>query len=184
MKVEVKRRDDGMLEVHSPGVGLFRRSVQKGELVGAGQRFGALEVLSELTPLVLPKGFAGIVVEVQAHRRRAVGYRSVLFVLDPEGIAGASAHQEASASAASGLVFPSPMSGRFYLRPAPDQPAFVKVGDSLSEGTPLGLLEVMKTFNRITYSSADLPESARVKRVLVEDGADVEIDEALFELEP
>jgi acetyl-CoA carboxylase biotin carboxyl carrier protein len=182
MKVEVKRRDDGMLEVQSPGVGLFRRMVEKGALVGPGQRFGALEVLSELTPLIMPKGFAGVVVEVESHRRRAVGYRSVLFVLDPEGTAGAAANQEASATTASGLVFSSPMSGRFYLRPAPDRAAFVSVGDALSESTPLGLLEVMKTFNRITYGN-ELPANARVKRVLVEDGADVEIGEALFELE-
>lgn len=183
MKVEFNRRDDGMIEVHSPSAGLFRRDVKKGTLLGPGQHFGGLEVLSKVTPLVLPKGVAGVVVSVESHRRRPVGYRSVLFVLDPEGTGVASAAQEAEASAASGLVFPSPMSGRFYLRPAPDQPAFVKAGDALSEGTPLGLLEVMKTFNRITYGGGELPPSARIKRVLVEDGADVEIDEALFELE-
>lgn len=183
MKVEVKRREDGLLEVQSPSVGLFRRGVSKGALLGAGQRFGALEVLSELTPLVLPKGYAGVVVEAEEHRRRAVGYRSVLLVIDPEGTGATLAAQDESAAAAGGLVFASPMSGRFYLRPAPDQATFVKVGDTLSEGTPLGLLEVMKTFNRITYGGADLPDSAQVKRVLVEDGADVELDQALFELE-
>lgn len=43
----------------------------------------------------------------------------------------------------------SPIPGTFYRRPAPDQPAFKEVGDSVSAGDVIGLVEVMKTFHEI-----------------------------------
>jgi acetyl-CoA carboxylase biotin carboxyl carrier protein len=83
-----------------------------------------------------------------------------------------------------GPVFCAPVAGRVYLRPAPDKPAFVEVGDVVTRGTSLCLLEVMKSFNRIAYGGAHLPERARIVRLLVQDGADVNAGAALIELEP
>lgn len=40
----------------------------------------------------------------------------------------------------------SPLPGVFYRKPSPDQPEFVKEGDSVKAGDVIGLIEVMKNF--------------------------------------
>jgi len=44
----------------------------------------------------------------------------------------------------------SPIPGTFYRRSAPDQPVFREVGDVVSKGDVVGLIEVMKSFHEIT----------------------------------
>jgi acetyl-CoA carboxylase biotin carboxyl carrier protein len=88
----------------------------------------------------------------------------------------------AAASAVTGLVFRAPTSGRFYGRAAPDKPPFVSAGEELAPGATICLLEVMKTFHRVTYGGAGLPERARVERVLVADGDDVSAGDPLLAL--
>ena len=78
----------------------------------------------------------------------------------------------------------SPLSGRFYARPSPDRPDFVKPGDEITTGQSVALLEVMKTFNRLAYGGPGLPDRARVRAVLVRDEADVEAGTPILELEP
>ena len=43
----------------------------------------------------------------------------------------------------------SPIPGTFYRKPAPDQPPFREVGDKVSKGDTIGLVEVMKTFHEV-----------------------------------
>jgi acetyl-CoA carboxylase biotin carboxyl carrier protein len=76
-----------------------------------------------------------------------------------------------------GLVT-SPMVGVAYLGPEPAAPRFVKVGDIVSEGQNLALIEAMKTFNPIRA-----PKSGKVLRILIEDGQPVEFGEPLFILD-
>ncbi|UWQ19206.1 acetyl-CoA carboxylase biotin carboxyl carrier protein [Jannaschia sp. M317] len=63
----------------------------------------------------------------------------------------------------------SPMVGTAYLSAEPGAAAFVKVGDTVSEGQTLLIVEAMKTMNQIPS-----PRAGKVKRILVEDGAPVE----------
>ena len=72
----------------------------------------------------------------------------------------------------------SPMVGTVYLQPEPSAPAFVKVGDSVSEGQTLLIVEAMKTMNQIPA-----PKSGVVKRILVEDKAAVEYGAPLMIIE-
>ena len=65
------------------------------------------------------------------------------------------------------------MSGRFYSRPSPNEPAFVSAGDTVADGQNIGLLEVMKTFNRLVYQGDGLPDRATVERIVPNDGDDV-----------
>lgn len=74
-----------------------------------------------------------------------------------------------------GHVVRSPMVGTFYASPAPDQPAFVSVGQSVKAGETLGIVEAMKMFNPI---EADIAGS--VVAVLCESGQPVEYDQPLF----
>ncbi len=77
-------------------------------------------------------------------------------------------------------VFVAPSSGRFYTKPSPDKAPFASPGDVLKKGQAIGLLEVMKTFNRVLY---DGPEGVTLAEFLVEDGADVDDGDALFRFE-
>ncbi|KZM51666.1 acetyl-CoA carboxylase [Labrenzia sp. OB1] len=43
----------------------------------------------------------------------------------------------------------SPIPGTFYRKPSPDQPPFKEVGDIVSKGDTVGIVEVMKTFHEI-----------------------------------
>jgi len=72
----------------------------------------------------------------------------------------------------------SPMVGTVYMSPEPDAAAFVKVGDKVSEGDTLLIIEAMKTMNHIPA-----PKSGTVKRLLVEDGAPVEFGAPLMIVE-
>jgi acetyl-CoA carboxylase carboxyltransferase component/biotin carboxyl carrier protein len=88
-----------------------------------------------------------------------------------------------SAAEARGPVFAAPMSGRFYARPTPGDPPFVTVGETVQKGQTIGLLEVMKTFNRLVYDGPSLPDSAKVKTIVPEDGDEVVRGQVLIELE-
>ena len=73
---------------------------------------------------------------------------------------------------------PSPMVGTAYLQAEPEAPAFVKVGDAVTEGQTILIIEAMKTMNQIAA-----PRAGRVKRILVEDGQPVEFGAPLMILE-
>ncbi len=72
----------------------------------------------------------------------------------------------------------SPMVGTAYLAPEPGAAVFIKVGQQVSEGETLLIVEAMKTMNHIPS-----PKSGTVKRILVEDGAAVEYGSPLVILE-
>lgn len=73
----------------------------------------------------------------------------------------------------------SPIVGTFYERPSPDAAPFVKVGDSISKGKPLCIIESMKLMNEI---ESDF--SGTVVKCLVENGQPVEYGQALFAIKP
>lgn len=72
----------------------------------------------------------------------------------------------------------SPMVGTIYLQAEPGTPAFVRVGQQVSEGDTLLIIEAMKTMNQIPA-----PRSGTVKRILVEDGGPVEYGAPLMIIE-
>lgn len=69
----------------------------------------------------------------------------------------------------------SPMVGVAYLSPEPGAARFVGLGDTVSEGQTLMLIEAMKTFNPIRAS-----KSGKILHILIEDGQPVEFGEPLF----
>ncbi len=72
----------------------------------------------------------------------------------------------------------SPMVGTFYAASSPDAEPFVKVGQSVSVGEPVCIVEAMKMFNKV-----DAEVSGVVTKILVTDGEPVEFDQPLFEVE-
>ena len=81
------------------------------------------------------------------------------------------------------LAFRAPTDGVFYSRAAPDVPPFVSVGQRIQRGQPVGLIEVMKTFNQILYDGDSLPEQGTVKEIRVSDGEEVSAGQALIVVE-
>lgn len=72
----------------------------------------------------------------------------------------------------------SPMVGTAYLAPAPGARPFVEVGQQVSEGQTLIIIEAMKTMNQISS-----PRAGTVKAILVEDAQPVEFGEPLVVVE-
>lgn len=77
------------------------------------------------------------------------------------------------------ITIKSPIIGTFYRKPSPDKPVFVEVGDSISEGNVLCVIEAMKLFNEI-----ESEVSGKIVKVLVDDSSPVEFDQPLFLVDP
>jgi acetyl-CoA carboxylase biotin carboxyl carrier protein len=160
-----------------------------GEVLGPGEVCGELDVLGELHALMVPAGARGAVTFIAGERGRAkvaVQAGERIYGLDETaaGVASAVAHAGSATVAAGGLVFRAPIGGRYYARPTPGEPPFVTEGSQITAGQTVALLEVMKTFNRVRYGGGELPERARVLRVIPKDGDDVLGGDPLLTLEP
>jgi len=179
-------KDGATWIVRSPQPGWFEPAIAHGDAIAPGRTIGTLRVLDRRVQLVAPdvRGVATL----PSEGARAVGYGDVLVEVAAQAQATQASRESATLRElprveARGLVFRAPTSGRFYVRPAADKPPYITVGTELARGATVCLLEVMKTFNRVTYGGAGLPERARVKELLVADGADVNAGDALIVLE-
>ena len=77
------------------------------------------------------------------------------------------------------ITIKSPIIGTFYRKPSPDKPNFIEVGDSISEGSVLCVVEAMKLFNEIESEC-----SGKIVKILVDDASPVEFDQPLFLVDP
>jgi len=85
----------------------------------------------------------------------------------------------APAASANYITIKSPMIGTFYRSSSPETPVFAEVGDSITEGKVVCIVEAMKLFNEI-----ESEVSGRIVKVLVENATPVEYDQPLFLVEP
>jgi acetyl-CoA carboxylase biotin carboxyl carrier protein len=69
----------------------------------------------------------------------------------------------------------SPMVGTFYASPSPDEPPYVKVGDTVKQGDTLCIIEAMKMMNQI---EADV--NGVIKSIRVQNGDPIEYDQIIF----
>ena len=77
------------------------------------------------------------------------------------------------------VIVKSPIIGTFYRKPSPDKPSFVEVGQSITKGDVLCVIEAMKLFNEI---ESDF--SGKIVKILVDDQSPVEFDQPLFIIDP
>lgn len=87
--------------------------------------------------------------------------------------------EKPAAAAAKGLEIKSPMIGTFYRTSNPDAPPFVSVGDKVTKGQTVCIIEAMKLFNEI-----ESEVSGTIIKVMVENASPVEYDQVLFVVEP
>jgi acetyl-CoA carboxylase biotin carboxyl carrier protein len=89
--------------------------------------------------------------------------------------AGAAAGAAAADVVPEGELVRAPMVGTYYAAPSPDAEAFVSLGQRVSEGETMCIIEAMKMFNQIEAET-----SGTVVAILVENGQPVEFDQPLF----
>ncbi|MBI1899321.1 MAG: acetyl-CoA carboxylase biotin carboxyl carrier protein [Acidobacteria bacterium] len=147
------------------------------------------EEIRELIRLAQESGVAELEVQRGENRvriRLAVAPAALDFVVPPlqaqapplnsQPTQAAAAAKQAEVEAEANVLYvKSPIVGTYYESPAPGSPAFVKVGDQVSPGQVLCIIESMKLMNEI-----ESEVSGVVLRKLVENGRPVEYGEALF----
>jgi acetyl-CoA carboxylase biotin carboxyl carrier protein len=84
-----------------------------------------------------------------------------------------------AASGKKTLEIKSPMIGTFYRTANPESAPFVSVGDKVSKGQTVCIIEAMKLFNEI-----ESEVSGTIVKVMVENSSPVEYDQVLFVVEP
>lgn len=85
---------------------------------------------------------------------------------------------EAKPEAKRGNAIVSPMVGMFYAKPSPDEEPFVKVGDTVSEGDIVCIIEAMKMMNEIESEF-----SGKIVEICVSDGEPVEYGQPIMYVE-
>lgn len=91
----------------------------------------------------------------------------------------AAASAEPASSGKKTVDIKSPMIGTFYRSGNPDSPPFVSVGDKVSKGQTVCIIEAMKLFNEI-----ESEVSGTIVKVMTENASPVEYDQVLFVVEP
>jgi biotin carboxyl carrier protein len=188
--IAIVREDDGSpgtLIVASPVVGVADGSPRPGIYINPLDRILTISVLHERYVLRLPRDRQGRIVETFIENGiTPVPYNGPLVRIDPRAIGQEVAGMKTEAGAESSvksediLVVRAPTEGIFYRRPSPDQPPYVEEGSQVSTGTVLGLVEVMKCFNQVTYGGPGLPQAGVVEKILVEDSSEVDFGQELF----
>jgi acetyl-CoA carboxylase biotin carboxyl carrier protein len=119
----------------------------------------------------------GAPVIMAGHGMQALPYGTV-----PAGPAGLQGSAPPAAAPAppepKGHQLKSPMVGTFYRAPSPGAPPFVEVGQSVTKGQTLCIIEAMKLLNEIESDASGV-----VKSILVENGQPVEYGQPLFTIE-
>ncbi|MBV8549505.1 MAG: acetyl-CoA carboxylase biotin carboxyl carrier protein [Alphaproteobacteria bacterium] len=108
-------------------------------------------------------------------RNTIVAAATPVAVAAPAATAPAAGGAAAAGAAANGTPVKSPMVGTVYLSPAPNSPAFVKVGDTVKAGDTLLIIEAMKVMNPIKAQ-----QGGTVTAILVKDAQPVEFGETLL----
>ncbi len=117
---------------------------------------------------------------VQATAPAALPVAPVAAAPAPAPVAAAPAPAaEAPADDSKLITVKSPMIGTFYRASGPDKAPFANVGDTISKGSTLCIIEAMKLFNEI-----ESEVSGKIVKVLVDDASPVEYDQPLFLVEP
>ena len=143
-----------------------------------------LRKLKKLIDLVEESGIAELEItegeeKVRISRNNSTSAPAVATVTQvlPAAVAGATSAVAAPAEAPApeGHVLKSPMVGTYYRAPTPGAKAFVEVGQSVTEGDTVCIIEAMKLLNEI-----EADRSGVIKAILVENGQPVEYGHPLM----
>jgi acetyl-CoA carboxylase biotin carboxyl carrier protein len=77
------------------------------------------------------------------------------------------------------ITIKAPMIGTFYRSSSPDKPPFINVGDEITEGKVICIIEAMKLFNEV-----EAEVTGKIVKVLIDDVSPIEYDQPLFLVDP
>ena len=184
LPVLVAALPDGGTIVCAPKVGIWSAPPRNGSVVAAGSVVGRLTQLRHRFELVIPDGVAGRVeIQNRLDDLAPVAYGAPLFRIVATGPALAAVTtgrpQSSAQQDGDGLKVLAPTDGVFYRSPAKGARPYVVAGDRIATGQPVGLIEVMKTFNPIAYGGPELPDEAEVVELVAADEAEVRAGQLL-----
>lgn len=144
-----------------------------------------IEQIKELMDAMAERGTKRLAIkrkDYEIELERDCPHYSVSHIASPAAIEPAAAqtistHITASDSSenTTGVHVTSPMVGTFYSSPAPEEPAFVKVGDKVDPETIVCIIEAMKVMNEVKAGASGV-----IKEILVDNGHPVEFGTKLF----
>ncbi len=181
--------------VKSPAPGRYSHIPYRGSFIEPGQYTGQLQQLNTTYKLKMPPGISGVVSQALLNDQiEFVEYGQPLFRLSTEAGKFSSEHQkpaqapgitDESDRVPEGMVgVTSPTDGVFYMRPNPQSPPYATEGEEVVEGDVLGLVEVMKCFNKIKLNDLGGSQKGKIKKIFKDDAAEVKFGELLFIIEP
>jgi acetyl-CoA carboxylase biotin carboxyl carrier protein len=148
------------------------KAVNKSELSELSIKDGEFEITIKQNPLN-----GGQIVTYQQPQQAAP---QVMMAAPQQSAAPASESPAPAAAPASDklVTIKSPMIGTFYRSPKPGEPPFINVGDTVSVGQHICIIEAMKLFNEI-----ESEVSGKVVKILADEASPVEYDQPLFLVE-
>lgn len=123
--------------------------------------------------------YGDLKLSLKAGYRPAAPQSTVEYTYTPAPQPLTAADAMAVADEPDGHVVTAPMIGTFYVAPAPNEPPFVTVGDHVTEGQTIGIIEAMKIMNEIASD-----REGTVLEILAGDGQTVEYGSQLVRIEP
>jgi acetyl-CoA carboxylase biotin carboxyl carrier protein len=157
-------------------------------LLGLVDRLAAVLEKSDLAELEVASGGTTIILRSPAAIERPEALAGTPAPIDGAAVPEVAAHLPAAGAAPAPAPAPAapakpavkaPLTGIFYGAPSPGATPYVAVGDHVSVGQIIGLIEAMKLFNEI---KSDL--AGRVVRICADNGALVKARQPLIEVEP
>jgi acetyl-CoA carboxylase biotin carboxyl carrier protein len=134
---------------------------------------------NELTEISLEEGEQAITIRKDLPEVISAGVQMPVAQAPVSAPAVAPAQQKETAEPVKkGNAIVSPMVGTFYSKPAPDKEPFVKVGDSVSSGDVVCIVEAMKLMNEIESEF-----SGKIVEICVQDGEAVEYGQPIMYVE-
>jgi len=145
---------------------------------GKGKPMSSIDAaaIRELAELLAETGLSEIEIEQGGTRVRVARQLTASYVAEvPRAAPMAATEAPAAPKGPQPGAVTSPMVGTVYVAPEPGKPPYVKVGDKVSEGDTLLIVEAMKTMNPIPA-----PRSGTVTEICIHDAEPVEFGQMLL----
>jgi acetyl-CoA carboxylase biotin carboxyl carrier protein len=180
-------KKEGIVNIFSPSVGIYHRSPNNGDYLCPGSYIGYLSVLKSKFQLYIPDDISGRTdIDINSLREIRTGYGDpILQILSTENITSIDNVKKDKFNGnkkQEGIIIRSFITGIFYSRETPDSSPFVKVGSIVTRGDTLGLIEVMKSFNKIIFDEGEKFGSGIIEEIFVDNDIEIKMGDPLFRI--
>jgi biotin carboxyl carrier protein len=184
----ISEKSDAVELIRSPLIGVWYSAILPGSVLSGGANLGFLKQMNSFYEFKLPASSCGrVFMRTGNEPVMAVEYGQELFQLKSLDLSSSTENSESDdklfpENEDEGFTVNAFTTGIFYRRSSPDSPPYVAVGDEVENGSVLGLIEVMKSFNQVVFSSTEGVSRGRVVRILADDAQEVKMGQPLIHL--